>query len=57
MMTTSKEPVAYAAIVRTGLLMLMTFGVELSAEQIAAVMAFVEALLFVAVRNRVTPVE
>lgn len=50
-----REPVAIAAVVRLGLLMLVSFGFNLSVTQIAAVMAFTEALLAVIIRQSVTP--
>lgn len=51
----SREPVAIAAIVRTGILLLVAFGFKLSVEQIAAVMAFTEAILGLITRQSVTP--
>lgn len=49
------EPVAFAAVLRLGILMLTVYGVKLSVEQIAATMAFVEAALLFATRQNVTP--
>lgn len=50
-----REPVAIAAVVRLGLLMLVAFGLKLSVDQIAAVMVFIEALLALLTRQSVTP--
>lgn len=49
------EPVAFAAVLRLGILMLTVYGVKLSVEQIAATMAFVEAALMFITRGNVTP--
>lgn len=51
-----KEPVMVAAAVRSILLAAMAFGTPMSVEQIAAVMAAVEAVLALATRAVVTPV-
>lgn len=49
------EPVMLGTVIRAGLLALMAFGIGLSAEQLAAVMVFVEALLMWITRAFVTP--
>jgi hypothetical protein len=49
------EPVAISAAVRAVLVCLGAFGLGLSAEQIAAVVVAVEAVLALVVRRRVTP--
>lgn len=49
------EPVAIAALIRSLILLLTAFGFHLTAEQIAAVMVFVECLLAVVIRQKVTP--
>ena len=48
------EPVAFAAVLRLGILMLTVYGVHLTVEQIAATMAFVEAALLFVTRKSVT---
>lgn len=48
------EPVAFAAVLRLGILMLTVYGVKLTVEQIAATMAFVEAALLFVTRQSVT---
>lgn len=50
-----REPVAIAAAVRAIILCVVAFGVDLSGEQIAAVMLAVEAVLAVITRQSVTP--
>lgn len=51
----SAEPVAFAAVLRLFILMLTVYGVQLTVEQIAATMAFVEAILMFITRGTVTP--
>ena len=48
------EPVAFAAVLRLGILMLMVYGVKLTLEQLGATMAFVEAFLLFVTRQTVT---
>ena len=50
----NREPVAVAAAVRAVILAVVAFGVKLTAEQIAATMVAVEAVLTVAVRRKVS---
>lgn len=50
------EPVAIAAALRAVLLAAMAFGLKMSADQMAAVMVAVEAILALFVRSKVTPV-
>ena len=50
----NREPVAIAAAVRAILLALGAFGFQLTAEQLAAVMLAVEAVLALTVRSTVT---
>ena len=50
-----REPVAIAAVVRAAILLGTAFGLGWSAEQIAAVMVFVEAVLALLTRQSVTP--
>jgi hypothetical protein len=40
-----RRPVLYAALVRSGIAVLVAFGVEITAEQLAALMLFVETAL------------
>lgn len=50
------EPVAIAGLIQAGLALLVAFGLNLSPEQIGAIMAFTAAALAVLVRRKVTPV-
>ena len=50
------EPVAIAGLVQAGLALVVSFGLQLSPEQIGAIMAFTAALLAVLVRRKVSPV-
>lgn len=50
-----REPVAIAAAIRAVILLIVAFGVQWSAEQIAAIMLAVEAILAVITRQSVTP--
>jgi hypothetical protein len=47
--------VLYAALVRSGIAVLVAFGVEITAEQLAAVMLFVETALMVVTNSYVEP--
>jgi hypothetical protein len=49
------EPVAIQALIQVTLGLVLAFGVKLTTEQIAAIMAFVGALLAVITRQLVTP--
>lgn len=51
----SHEPVAIAAAVRAIILCAVAFGLKWSAEQVAAIMLALEAVLAVVVRSKVTP--
>lgn len=48
-------PVRWSAFVRSSVLVLTAFGMHLTAEQIAALMMFVEAGLAIFTHNQVTP--
>lgn len=50
------EPAVVAGIVQALLGLLLAFGVNLSTEQVGAVMAVTAALLALLVRSQVTPV-
>lgn len=50
-----REPVMYLAIIQTGLALVAGFGLDLSAEQVAAIMAFSAAVLGFLARQQVTP--
>lgn len=50
-----REPVAIAAVIRTLLAMLVAYGFDFTAEQIATTVLFVEAVSMFLVRQRVTP--
>lgn len=56
-MTFNTEPVVLTAAVRAVILAVIAFGLNISAEQVAAVMLAVEAVLAVVVRAKVTPVD
>ncbi len=49
------EPVVIATLVRSAVLLATAFGLKWSAEQIAAIMVFVEAVLALVVRGSVSP--
>ena len=51
-----REPVAIATAIRSVILMAVSFGLHWTAEQIAAVMIAVEAVLALVVRSQVTPI-
>ena len=55
MNTFQREPVRWAALVRAVILCASAFGFQLSAEQTAAIMLLVEAVLAVVVRENVMP--
>ena len=48
------EPVAFAAVLRLGILMGVVFGLKWTVEQIAATMSFIEAALLFFTRGSVT---
>lgn len=54
-MSLNREPAVIAAAVRAIILAATAFGLGWTAEQVAAVMLAVEAVLAVAVRQSVTP--
>lgn len=49
------EPSAWFFVIRTGLSLGMAFGLQLTAEQMASVMLFTEAVLALFGRSMVTP--
>ena len=51
----TKEPALIAALVQSVLGLLIAFGVELSDEQVAAILAVTGTVLALVVRARVTP--
>lgn len=51
-----REPVAISTAIRSVILVGVAFGLQWSAEQVAAVMLAVEATLVLLVRREVTPV-
>ena len=51
------EPVVLAAAVRAVILAAVAFGLGWTAEQVAALMLAVEAVLAVFIRSKVTPVQ
>lgn len=55
-MILGREPVLVFGLVQAVILLFTAFGLDLSAEQVAAVELFVLALLSFVVRSRVTPV-
>lgn len=52
-----REPVMWLAIVQTGLALAAGFGLHLTGEQIALIMAFSAAVLGFVARSQVTPTE
>ncbi len=52
-----REPVMYLAIVKAAVVLVLAFGLELEAEQVAAVYVLAEAVLAFVARSQVTPVE
>jgi hypothetical protein len=51
----SKEPVLVLAMVQSGIALVTSFGMSLTAEQIGAILAFTSAVLGVVARSQVTP--
>lgn len=51
----NREPVAIAAALRSVLVAAMAFGLDLTAEQVAAVVIAVEAVLALFIRSKVKP--
>ena len=49
------EPVAFAELIRTGLLLAIVFGVTITEQQLAAVMVFIGAAITLFTRQAVTP--
>ena len=52
-----REPVLWLAALRAGVVLVTAFGLELTPPQIAAVYLFMETVLSLVARQRVTPVE
>ena len=52
----NREPVAIAAAVRSVVVMAVTFGLDWSAEQVAALVVAVEVVAGLFVRSKVSPV-
>jgi hypothetical protein len=52
-----REPVLILAAIQAAIALVAAFGLQLSAEQIAALVAFSAAVLGVIARQKVTPVE
>jgi len=52
-----REPVMWLAIVQSALALGIGFGLELSGEQVALIMAFAVAILGFVARSQVTPIE
>jgi hypothetical protein len=51
----TKEPVAIVAVIRAALALAIGFGFELSPEQMALIITFVEVVLALFTRQQVTP--
>ncbi len=51
-----REPVLYLALVQAALALAVGFGLGLTGEQVAGLMAFAAAVLGVVTRSRVSPV-
>ena len=56
-MSFDREPVALLAVVQTVLALLVSFGFDLSSEQVGAVTAVSAAILGLVARQQVTPVD
>lgn len=52
-----REPVMVMAIIQSGIALLVGFGVSMSAEQVAAILAFTAAVLGFITRAQVSPVK
>lgn len=52
----NREPALIMGLVEAALALFLAFGLNLSAEQVAAIVAFSAALLSVIVRQKVSPV-
>ncbi len=52
-----REPVMYLTLVQTAIALVVGFGLDLTGEQIALIMAFSAAILGFVARSQVTPVE
>ena len=52
-----REPVLWLAALRAAVVLVTAFGLELDAAQIAAVYLFMETVLSLVARQRVTPTE
>lgn len=50
-----REPVMFMAVVQSGLALLIAFGLNLTGDQVGAIMAFSAAILGLVVRQNVTP--
>ena len=53
----NKEPVAILAVVQTVLALVVSFGFELSGEQVGAITAVAAAVLGLWARSKVSPVD
>jgi hypothetical protein len=51
----NREPVAILAVLQTILALVITFGIELSAEQVGAITAAAAAVLGLVARSQVSP--
>ena len=52
-----REPALVLGLIQAAIVLFMAFGLDLSTEQVGAIMAFVNILLAVITRSQVTPVE
>jgi len=52
-----REPVMYLTLIQTALALIVGFGLDLTGEQIALIMAFSAAVLGFVARSQVTPTE
>jgi hypothetical protein len=53
----NREPTMFLAVIQTGLALATGFGLNLSGEQVAAIMAFAAAIFGLITRSQVTPVK
>ena len=52
----NREPVMFLTVVQTAIALVVAFGLDLSAEQVGAIVAFSASVLGLIARSQVTPV-
>lgn len=53
----NREPALFLGLVQAALSLVLAFGVDLTAEQVAYIMGFAAAVLSLVVRSKVTPTD